>query len=221
MSGTEILKWSEIEETIRGATVFKSMNVPDEIVNIIVEDTFVWHWDESMTFGMDINEDPYKCMASHTLGSVKAPSGWQTTRGNLCLDNNNGYIYEWDIKVIDYHPDYGDVIIGILCDDGVRPNKPNDEYEGGFIDKCKSWSYASSNTYNTMKYSVYNQYSSRDFAGSTYRWKDKELDQTYRAGDVITVIYDSKLGTLRFKKNGQDVKLVDDQSKSSNIIFRY
>ena len=106
MSDTKILKWSEIEEAIRGAPIFKSMNIPDGIINIIVEDTFVWHWDESMTFGMDINEDlyGYKWIAYSVQFAVSSASrGWKTTRGNLCLDNDNGYIYEWDIKAIDYN----------------------------------------------------------------------------------------------------------------------
>lgn len=64
-----------------------------------------------------------------------------------------------DIQALDYNSSYGDICIGILSDDGKRPDKPNDEYDGGYVDECHSWSY------HNDGYS-YSYVSSRDYGPS-------------------------------------------------------
>ena len=200
--------WSAIEQAIYDAPLIISMNIPDTITKIIAEDTFNWQWDKTMTFGMDLSDDNYT--AAHTQAkNVRSPKGWQTTRGNMCLDDVNGYVYEWDIKAIDCNPD-GDIIIGILCDDGKRFKKDKNYGHSGFVDKCESWSWHSrswngSNQDNqTGRTCHYN--TSRDFGFSVVR--DKRLDKSYGVGDLITVVYNSKLKTLGFKKNGANVLFI-------------
>ena len=210
-TGTQ-LKWCEIEEAVLNAPLIEDSNIPDSIVGVIIENIWNWHWDETMTFGMKLSED--NCLASYADEIVKSPSGWQTTRGNLCLDSKKGYIYEWDIKAVDYDQSTGDLVFGILSDDGERATKPNDEYGPyGYVDKCDSWAYHSSNEY-TKKAWTYQAESSRDFGGGGR--KHKLLDKSFHKGDTITVIYDSQEKSLGFKMNGEDVKVYKD---GSTVIY--
>ena len=223
----EIHCWSEIVNSIYNAPLILSMNIPQGIVKIIVDGAVYWNWDKTMSFGINLDEDcltlahhqketPYKGIPR----DVGGPMGWQTVRGNICLDDQNGYVYEWDIEATDFQPNYGDLIIGILADDGQRPNAENNKDES-FTDNAEIWAYHSTNTCNKGGYTVH-QKSSRKLGGSVTH--DKELDELFKKGDVIGVIYDSGNKTLKFKKNGKYVRIKqseNDQDDDSNRIVIY
>eukprot|EP01084_Bolivina_argentea_P023623 44100_1 len=217
-----IRKWSEIVTAIHNAPL--CLCIPNGIVKIIVDKCFDMHWDESMSFGIKLHEN--KCILSHSDSDgimVNSPCGWQTTRGNICLDDINGYIYEWDIEATNFHEDYGDIIIGILSDDGLRPSDNCAEHDlQGFVDKCEIWAYHSTNNMNCGGYSAH-QFCSRDFGGSVQH--DKELNESFGIGDIITTIYNSKLKTLQFKKNGKYIYIENvnkdksDKNKNNTVIY--
>lgn len=218
-------RWSDTVNAIYEAPIMTKLEIPSAVIQIIVDDCFEWHWDKSMSFGIDLSEQDCK-LASYThdpdviIRVVSSPQNWQTTRGNMCLDNKNGYIYEWDIDATDYHKDFGDLIIGILADDGVRPDPENilQHKNEGFIDKCEIWAYHSTNLSNCGGYTTHG-YTSRKIGGSVDH--DIELSEEFHQGDKITVIYDSKFGTLQFKKNDKYVvKKNPAQDEDSRIIYQ-
>ena len=214
MSATQqskILKWDEIESSIYNAPLFDSLQIPDSIRQIIAEFSFDWNWDPSMTFGISLSKDKTEIHHHPQNRIVHSPLGWQTTRGNLCLDDAKGYIYEWDIEAKKLTPT-GDIVIGILSDDGSRPDPENNEEDRneGFMDNAEMWAYHSTNEYHKGGYTVHLQ-STRRLGGGVDH--DKELNVQFGVSDVITTIYNSKLKTLSFKKNGNNVIEMKGQSR--------
>ena len=194
-------KWTQIAAAIHNAPMMKQYNVPNGIIEIITTLIFDWQWDRAMSFGIDLSKnDTFISHYDSSAREVKAPSGWQTTRGTLCLDGD--HIYRWDILAVDYQPNYGDINIGVLKDDGFRitdQNKkefPNESY----VDKCTSWSLHSSFEGNDTTGNINYNNSSRNFGGSA--GGGTKYGTGFRKGDTVTTIYDNKSKTLSFEING-------------------
>eukprot|EP01084_Bolivina_argentea_P283783 486121_1 len=204
--------WSEITAAIYNAPLIQSQNIPVHIVKIIVMDTFNWSWDPFMSFGIDLTES--NCHISHYKDrTVRAPNGWQTTRGTLCLDGE--YIYEWDIIAIDFQQDYGDIIVGVLSDDGIKP-KQQERNNDSFVDKCESWSLHSSNDGVKSGHKNHTD-SSRNFGGGNFG--EVEYGTGFRKGDTVKTIYNSKMKTLSFKVNGIDQGIAYENVKGNIYPF--
>ena len=203
-------RWSDIEHAIEESPLMIEMDVPHGIVTLIIDTAMSWHWDKNMSFGITLDEE---CLELSHYGrdspnqSVTFPGGWQTTRGNICLDDRSGYTYEWDIGDIQFNPNYGDVIIGVLADDGKRPQSLNsNNARNSFSDTCEIWAWHSTNKYSKGGWSVHLR-TSRDL-GCSGPAHDKQLNDEFRSGSgaVITTVYDSKNKTLKFKKSGKCVR---------------
>ena len=203
MQKNELRRWSHIVDAISNAAIFKKYNVPNSIVDIITVLSFDWKWDKSMSFGMDLCEDDKFVSHHQSDRKVDAPNGWQTTRGTLCLDADIDYIYRWDILAVDYQISYGDIVIGILQDDGFRITKENEKNfpNESYVDKCTSWSFLSS--YEDQQHgNIKQKDSSRDFG---FSWgKRIAYGKGFTKGDTVTTVYNTALKTLSFEVNGID-----------------
>lgn len=225
ISASDCLRWCDICDAVLTAPLITKY-VPDEsIAWFILDYSFTFHWDPDMTFGMDLDEDKFE--ASHYLRKDKRDpnrkvytrSGWQTSRGNLCLDDTYGFVYQWSITAVDFSTT-GDIICGILNDkDLIKPSE-EERLNEGYIDECEAWSYGSSNKYHPDPHGyICHQNSSRNYGSG--RGNDVKFGERFAKGDTLTVIYDSKNQTLAFRVNNGKKLIPYEKCIVNDYIYPY